>query len=228
MGLPAYIINREELQGLIIKALGSVSLKAGLAGATITADSLDIDFTPVEEALEELLASVSDQSISSNSLYMAIANVSAEAYGLQALYEENAYGIKSEADKLLKENERIQELLKLILDFLSVSGRHRTTNLHSVVPGTAGTYYLRYTAPSEMRVTSVFSYQTSYDYADSWDLRHNGRALFSGIHSKRTPERKNFSSHLKLSQGDTLEILFHNSSGKPKTINYDIDFLAIG
>jgi hypothetical protein len=227
MGLPAYIINRDELKQLIIQAVNTASVKVSLDGATLSGITPEIDFSPIEEKLDLLSTTIGDQSISTDTFLMTMNDIVIEMQNLQKLYSGETYKFSNIVSLILAENLKIKKLLQDILDYLSITGRYKTINLYRNLPASHTVFYLTKVFTEPALLSSIQISQDKYDFEDYWELRHNDEVIFNKVYSKYTTEKKNFASFRKISPSDTIEILFYNRSGKSKTINYDIDFLAI-
>jgi hypothetical protein len=126
MGLPAYIINRDELKQLIIKVLGETSITAELEGADLSGVEIDLDTAVIEEKLDALVEVISEQSISTNDLYMVVMDTLINMEMLHAMYDDSVTETTNKVTQILAEKLKIKQLLQQIFDYLNVNGRHKS------------------------------------------------------------------------------------------------------
>jgi hypothetical protein len=225
MGLPAYIINRDELKQLIIKVLGETSITAELEGADLSGVEIDLDTAVIEEKLDALVEVISEQSISTNDLYMVVMDTLINMEMLHAMYDDSVTETTNKVTQILAEKLKIKQLLQQIFDYLNVNGRHKSVGLRSNVTASKAIFYLNYAFNQNVSVTSITIAQDKYNFEDYWEFKVNDKVIFKNVYTKYATEKKNFATFLKVSSSDTIQLNFYNHSGKQKTINYDIDFL---
>jgi hypothetical protein len=226
MGLPSLVINRDELPAILKRILSEVSLNVSLENAKVEGLELDLGTEQIEALIEAISEKTDAKSISVQDIYMAVINVQANMSTIQSSYSNALTDASFNLTSLIGEQKIVEELLQRIIDYLSIKGIPYTVPLRQVVPGNEGDFYLTFSSIRECLLTSVYSFQSEYRFEDSWSLYVNNELLFDHIGTKYAEERKNFSSHYGIKTGDTVRIVFHNYSGKTKTINYDIDFLV--
>jgi hypothetical protein len=226
MGLPSLVINRDELPAILKKILSEVSMKVSLENAKVEGLELDLGEEEIETLIDVIVEKTDAKSITVQDIYMAVINVQTNMSVLQSSYSNALTDASFNLTSLLNEQKAVETLLQRIIDYLSIKGIPYSIPLRQVIPGSEGDFYLTFSSIRECLLTSVFSFQSEYRFEDSWSLYVNNELLFDHVGTKYTEERKNFSSHYGIKSGDTIRIVFHNYSGKTKTINYDIDFLV--
>ncbi|AMS01141.1 hypothetical protein AR9_g056 [Bacillus phage AR9] len=227
MGMPSHIINREDLEQIIIQALNSNSLKVNLTGLKLPETVISGNTEGIETGMKSILDVLNTQSQNAQDLFMSVSNLLANTTIVEDLYIDRLYDLSLLVSRLIAEELEINELLNKIKDYLSLKGIDKSVSIRKDIPSVNGTYYLNCKVSEESNITKITSFQNQYDFSDCWDLRVNGVTVFENVFSKGIEQRKYFSSPLKVIPTDRVEFLFYNNSGKQKTIYYDIDFLTI-
>lgn len=229
MGLPSYVINRDELEQIIKESLinTSISIEAEMSGSIDNEGlDLDLDLEKIKETLDPVMEVLSKQEIAINDLYSSIFNFSIELSRKLEQNEEFANSVSSRISLLIAEKRKIKELAQKVYDSLKTSGNHRTFSFSRFITENSSSYVTMYSPDyDESHLTSITISQNNFHYLDYWSLQINSEIIFDSIYCKGVNEKKNFSPSLKLERGDTIRLTFFNLSGKSKTINYDIDLL---
>lgn len=227
MGLPAYIINHDELKHLIIKCINDSSLSIGMEGAVLKGVTLDVNTTEIDNSVESIKSILENESVSYSELYMEINNVVANLTSGLIGYQTSMDKVILQISLLVAEKYKIKKLLQDIYDLLEMSGRQKAFSLSTFAGSNDSLYFLSYDVEEEIALTAITIEQDRYDYNDFWSLMVNNRVIFDSVYTKYTSERKKFNSLLKLKPNDNIQILFYNNSLGNKTINYDIEYLVL-
>jgi hypothetical protein len=228
MGLPAYIINFDEIKQPIIDAINEANIEISTEGLELDSATISIDTSEIENILEQLkvkLSTISDTNIIIKETTQQILS-SINHQGQTTDTKLNEISLKIQ--EIIGQTIDIHKILEDIKEQLASEGRPEITGTSMAIPAISGVYYKTFSFPEDILLTGITISQSAWNNNDYWDLKVGNFTLFNKIYSKMRGEHKQLSKFFPVKANTPIVFQYNNRElGNSKYVWFDLEFIRL-
>lgn len=227
MGLPAYVINFDELKQPILEAINEAAINITVDNVSLDSTSVTIDTSKIEESLKGIttkLNSVNDNTILINETVTSIIGAIQAHDSSMGGYFNN---LGKKVEDMIKTMLDMHSIMERISEQLAANGKQRMVGEQIAIPSIKNTMVKTVKIDKDALFTGFTTSQSAWNDGDSWSLSIGDFKMFSNIYTKRKGEHKQLSKFFPIPANTEVKFEYTNTSGNSKIVWLDVEYIEV-